>query len=58
MLLSSEQECIGRGDSLMTALHELNEVREKHVTVSFTEAVDIVRHLRQQEKYCRLQVVT
>lgn len=29
-------------DLLFAALHELNEVREKHIPVSLTEAVDII----------------
>lgn len=33
-------------DLLFAALHELNEVREQHIPVSFTEADDIVRYLR------------
>lgn len=34
-----------------TALHELDEVREKDVSISLTEAVDVVRHLRLQIRH-------
>lgn len=34
---------------LFTALHELDEVREEDISVSFTEAVNVVGHLYQAE---------
>lgn len=37
-------------DLLFAALHELYKVREENVTVPLTEADDIVRHLRQNNK--------
>lgn len=41
---------MGLGNSLVTVLHELNEVGEEHVPVPFAEAVDIVGHLRKQQR--------
>lgn len=38
----------GPTNLLFAALHELDEVREKHVPVPLTEAVDVVRHLKGQ----------
>lgn len=38
------------GNSLFTVLHELNEVRKEDVPVPFTEAIDIVGHLRKQRE--------
>lgn len=36
---------------LFAALHELNEVREKHIPVPLAEAVNVVRHLKHQLTY-------
>lgn len=37
------------GDSLFTVLHEFNEVGEEDISVSLTEADDIVRNLRRHK---------
>lgn len=39
---SEREHEIELGDLLFAALHELDEVREKHIPVSLTEAIDII----------------
>lgn len=42
-------ECSKAGHSLCSALHEFDEVREEHVSISLTEAIYVVGHLRRSD---------